>query len=154
MAGQVVADATGMASDHALFRFRDPGGHMRADGEDMAQQARLSPLGDVLEAIVVAEHIAHLDDQLTLLGLVEALVVAAFRGDRHNPSIIEQLTRIVEPAYARVWSAGALQLPAPRQVGLKDARKLHARVAPKRLELAGGVAVFGTILSNMKSCHR
>src|SRR5262245_28289651 len=68
MPGQIVADTARMASDHALVRFREPGGHVRADGKHPAQQARSDPLADTLKAIVAAKHVAHLDDQLTLLG--------------------------------------------------------------------------------------
>src|SRR4029079_1123958 len=103
---------------------------MRADGEDMAKQARLHPLGNALETVVIAEHVADLDNQLALcnqrcdalplrpacagrlvvpdmlagldnlLHLAEALIVAPLGGDRYDPWIGEHLADIVEPVYA------------------------------------------------------
>ena len=157
---------------------------MRADGEDMAQQARLNPLGDALESIVVPEHIAHLDGQIALRGqrydslplrpactrglivpdmfadldhllsLVEALVVAALRGDRYDPLIIEYLASIAEPMHTPVGSTGALQLLAPLWVGLEDAGDIHARVPMECRKLASRMAVLCAILSDPNQCHR
>ena len=64
VAGQIVEDAARMHGDHAAGFEGNRGGHMRADGEHLAQHARPDPVGDAAEAGVVAEHVAELDDEL------------------------------------------------------------------------------------------
>ena len=49
-------------------RQRDPGRHVRADREDVAEQPGPRPLGDLLEARLVAEHVPHLDVEAALAG--------------------------------------------------------------------------------------
>ena len=94
--------------------------------------------------------LAGLDD---LLGLVEALVVAALRGDRHDPRIVKHLGRVVEPMHARVGAVRALQLAAPLDIRLEDAREVDARVGLQRQQLAGGVAMLGAVLGDADERH-
>ena len=155
---------------------------MGAHRKDISQHTRPGPAGDLLKAIVVAEHIPHLDQQLLflrprhyalplgpivaggfvvphvfarrddLLGLIQALGVAPFRGDGHDAVVLQQLPLVGKEVGALERAVG-LYLPAALCIRLEDSYHLHLGVALHRHELTACVTVFRAVLGHANLCH-
>lgn len=153
-------------------------GHVSACAVDVAQQAAVGPFGDLAETTLVAEHVAHLDEQVTVLGfaddalpcwpvfagrfvvpyvfagvdesfgLGEAFGILAFGGDGDDGSVGKELFFVVEPVDLAEWASVVLDLGAAFGIGFVKANDFDIGRVEHGLELAGGVAVFCAVLGH------
>src|SRR5262249_40126423 len=133
-----------------------------ADGEDVAEEARANPRGDLAEALVIAKHVADLDEEVARPGegdyllpprpvvarrlvvpdvlagvddrrrLLEALVVPALGGNPDDRRVFEDLPGMREPSHAVVGAAGPVEGGAARGLRLEDSGQLDVGGTPKR----------------------
>ena len=158
MAAKLVEDAAEMAAHVATRPLVHRGADTRAQREDVAQETRFHPLVDLLEASVIAEHIAHLDGQPLLLG----------RGDCALPLgpvvtrrfvIPDMLARedtalgLVQPVDVLVGAVSRGHGAAPLFIGLKNPCQFNIGTVDNGTQLAGRVGVFGSVLGYTNWCH-
>src|SRR5688500_17231819 len=91
MGGELVSDAARVAAaSTGVLSAR--GGHVAADGEEVAEEAGASPVGDVTEGRGVEEHVAHLHvERFLSCGLADGLEKGPVAGGLVVPDVLTGL---------------------------------------------------------------
>ena len=154
----------------ALGRGRNVRRHVRADREQLAEHAGMRPLGDRRERRAVAEHVAHLDLQAALDGLVqharERLEVVAGglvvpdvlagrdRGFGHGQTqVIARLDRDRDHARIRECFGGALGLPDADRVDFRVRCRAPA-ISPAACPWSVPICAMRSLPRSVRQLHR